>query len=418
MRIPVIGMIIVVVASLMAWGIPAQAQGLTSTYEFINLSAIPVDFYRDEAAVFFNNGTATLSAERVITDPASTTFRIYPANADPASTPALAELTVDLTGGEIFLVAAVETNGVYQLVQHTFDLNVIGPNLARVEVVHLSAGLPNLALVGQNGDVLVEQAVMGQSTYADVPGGTYQMGFKDAADLAGADVYTRTVNLKAGELDTLIFYGADQANLFEIIQPLEQLGAIRIVHAGQVLPNVDVYFGENAVFLELAYLSDSGYHLIAPGEYQVKVVEAGGSVNAPAIWEGPITIANNAPLTGVLFGENGARLSLYQDDHLQMPPNQARVRFINAAFNLPLLTVMNGASVMTDALGYALGSRNLAVEAGSYTYDFEETQGAPYATAEAVIQPNHNYTFIAAGNPVVNDSLDVIVLDWYWNTEE
>jgi hypothetical protein len=403
------------------WPNSTHAQSApTSIYEFINLTGSPLDFYRDGGAVFFNNAGVSRSAERVINDPQTTLFSVYAANSDPTQAEPVADLSLELIGGEtLALIAVTDAQGAIQLVRHQYDLNALGPNRARLEVLHLSPALPALNAIGQNGDPLLTDITPGAASFADVPAGTYQMGFKPAQTPTGDDAYTTTLNLAVGQVHSLIFYGGEQAAAFEVIHAVEQLAALRVVHAGRVLPAVDIYLGQTALFLELAYLDASDYITLPSGEYQVKVVAGGASVNGAAIWEGPLTLASNAPLTAVLFGENQARLSVYQDDHLQMPPNQARVRFINAAFNLPLLTVSGQSEPLADGLEYALGSRNLAVEAGQYSYGFAETQGDLYATlADITIQANHHYTYVVAGNPIINNTVEVIALEWYWNTPE
>ena len=116
------------------------------------------------------------------------------------------------------------------------------------------------------------------------------------------------------------------------------------------------------------------------------------------------------------LGEGSLRLLTYQDDHQLIPENQARLRVINAAVNLPQLTVRDDSSTpLVGGLEYVLGSRNQNIDAGFRTLVFRETSGLDYVTlTDFEFQPNHFYTFIVIGNALIDGSIEVLPLDWNW----
>jgi len=411
-------LLIVVFSVLFARPLAAyQAEG-SPVFQFINLlqGQDGVDLYRNDGVAYFDVPLASVTTERAVIESGTQTFALYPRNAVPGAVEPLATLDLDFVAGQRVLLIATELEGAVVILPHVYDYRSVASNRARIELVHLADTLPALAAQGQNGDTLIAAAAKGEATRADVPGGVYQMNLLEAE--SGASRLSTAVNAVAGNLITLLVYGEQNPRVLIFEQIIPQDGLMRFVHAGRVVPALDVYFDDELVFGGLEYTDSTAYTRFEPGSYSVSVYRMGeqpGS-STPLLAPQTLSLSSTAPLTAVLMGESGLRLLTYQDDHQMIAADRARARFIHAAWNMRLLTVLGANNAtLADGVDYVLATRNQNVPAGVQTLTFKETNAEVYAMLQDFeFAANHSYTFVMVGNVLVPDSVEVLVLDWNW----
>lgn len=388
----------------------AQAEG--SPFRFVNLTDQTVDLFREGNPALFANEPAALSAERVITEAGEQTFAVFAANTNPESANPLAVLTLDVAPNTPFLLYAHSVDDSIVLETHNYDLSPSLVNHGRIEVLH-RASAPPVGVAGQNGDVLLERIENGKTLAVDVPAGLYQASVF-TPDTPQTPVLNATLDATNGVATTMVIYdGAEAPRAFLVSNNVAQDGLFRFAHAGRISPDVDLYLDDDLVFSGIAFGQSTEYVVLPTGDYTASLREAGID---DEVWSGNITISANSPLTGVALGENNFRLLTYLDDLQIIPAEQARVRVINAAFNVPLLTVRDGGDTpLVGGLEFALGSRNQNISLEPRTLTFRETDGIDLFTIEGQnFAFNHHYTFVVVGNAFVEDSLQAIVLDWNW----
>lgn len=396
---------------------PGRAQEATnSPYQFLNLMAEPLDLYLDGEAVFFGVEPTVFARERVLTDTGAYPFAIYAENADRTTTDAFAELAVELSAGTPFLlVAYMQADGTPALMQINRDLAPIGANLGRLQAVNLSQ-FDALTVTGQNADVLVEALPAGEILSQDISAGNYQVTLTEAA---GEQVGATGTNLQPGTLTVLIMYG--DARTIQFSEALEQKALFRFVHGGRVSPALDVYMNDVLTFENIAFQGVTDYALVEAGTYPVALYEAGADPASSApLWSGNVILSTSLPQTGVALGETNFRLLTYADDLLQLPLDTVRVRVINAALNMPLMTVTDATeSVLVGGLEYALGSQNLARPVGEDTFTFRETDAAfTISLDNFALEPHTSYTFVVVGNALIEDGVTILTLPWRWDQGE
>ncbi|MFP4321653.1 MAG: DUF4397 domain-containing protein [Anaerolineales bacterium] len=411
-------LLLVIFMSLALW--PSRATiaqdavtDMRITYRFLNLTDQNVDLYRAGEVVFFDVAPRTPSAERTLAVDEAPEFSVYAANDTPGEAEPFLEGGVELSPGSDALLILTNTGGELAWLVHIIDTTPLAPQRARLEVLHLADEGP-LNLVGQNDDTL-SAALPGEAMRSAIPSGGYQYRLQDAAD---ADVLQATLEAQPGTVTTLILTDdADDLHTISLRDTVPQQAAIRLVHAGRIAPAVDIYFNDVMLVSNLAYQELSDYTALAPDTYRVSIYEA-GQLPAPgtALWEGNVELTASAPRTGVILGEASLRLITYLDDHQLIPQDRARLRIVNAALNLPLLTVRQAEqnAPLVGGLEYALGSGNQNLEPGSLALTFRETDGIDLRMEDFDLQANHYYTLVTVGNALIEDEFGVLVLDWNW----
>jgi hypothetical protein len=396
----------------------AQTTDGDVTFRFVNLTGSPVDLYRNGNIAFFGNNTGQPSAERVI-EAGSQTFQIYAENKVPTAAEPLAELSIEPAAQSEFLLIASQREGQISLQTLEYSRDPIRPQFARLEILHLAESLPDFTLIGQNQDVLVEKAAQGAITRVDIPAGNYQAVFRDAAN-STADLAARAIITRAGQLHTILVYGTEDVRVLQIDHPLEGLAEFRFVHAMRLTGAVDVYFDLVLMFSGIKFQEATDYILTEPGTYTIGIYQKGTLPNIDLpLWSGEVQLSSTSPLTGVASGENNLRMITHLDDHLLIPAEKGRIRFINAALNLLSLTVQDDqGDFIVREVEYVLGSRHRNIDAGERSLIFRETEGDTYATLSAFpLEANHYYTFVVVGNALIEGNVTVIVLDWTWHDQ-
>lgn len=394
----------------------AQQSNQSVTFRFVNLTAEPIDLYRDGEIVFFGTESEGVSAERVLNNPGTYEFQIYEINGNRAEDDPFDEGDFEFAGGDYQLLVAYETADGIALAAFELPLFDVLTHRSRLNVINVSAN--TIDVVGQNQDTLVAGLAVNETVFADVPSGNYQAQILDADGTALGEAAIDLSGLQdsLARAETLIVFGIDDVQSISISNTVGQQALFRFVHAARISPAMDVYVDGVLVASNIAYLEATEYLAFPTGSYSVELFETGGLDNL--LWNGIVELTTTFPRTGVALGEANLRLLTYADDLQQIPAERARVRFINAAQNLLSMSVLDTAgNPLVGGLEYALGSPNQNIPTDPQTLAFRETGVETYVTLEGFgFDRNTVYTFIVVGNIFIADETEVVVLTWNWQT--
>ncbi len=414
----------VLIVCLLASGIfaaPPQQGTEDVTYRFANLTQdTGVDLYRNDRVAFFGIAPGQLSAERVIDSSDTQTFRLYPQNATPETTSPMVELSLKIEPNTDFVLVGRQEGEQFFLEAYARDLSSIVTHRARVQVIHVAEGAPEIAVIGQNEDVLIDRAELLTPIQADVPAGNYQISVVNADDTS--EILAQVpLNAASGTLSTLLVYGTgEDVRAQSFSTPLVQKGLFRFVHAAQNTPAVDIYLDDIKVFENIPYEGTTEYvdvGLKDESSYVLALYATGADPASTApLLQTNITISDKYAITGMIEQGSDLRLITHIDDLQQMSVGRARVRFVNAALNLPLMTVTDGnGNPIVDPIEYPNSSSHRSLTEGSRTLIFKKTGGAQVHTVDNFnFQANHFYVLILVGNAQIPNTLTVLVLDWNW----
>lgn len=390
------------------------------TYRFANLTQdTGVDLYRNDRIAFFGIAPGQLSAERVIDSSATQTFRLYPQNANPETTPPIVELSLKIEPNTDFVLIGRQENDTFFLEAYARDLSSIVTHRARVQVIHVAEGAPEVAVIGQNEDMLIDRAGFITPIQADIPAGNYQISVVNADDTS--EILAQVpLNAASGTLNTLLVYGTGQdVRAQSYSTPLVQKGLFRFVHAAQNTPAIDIYLDDIKVFENVPYKGTTEYVDVGLKEdsYMLALYPTGTDpASTTPLLQTNITISDNYAVTGMIEQGSELRLITHIDDLQQISVGRARVRFVNAALNLPLMTVTDGnGNPIVDPIEYPNSSSHRSLTEGSRTLIFKKTGGAQVHTVDNFnFQANHFYVLILVGDAQSPNTLTVLVLDWNW----
>jgi len=403
---------------------PSSQESEDVTYRFANLTqGTGVDLYRNNRVAFFGIAPGQVSAERVVNSSDAQIFRLFPENANPETSQPLVELGVKIEPGTYVVIVARQQDEEFFLEAYARDLSSIVTHRARLQVIHAAERAPDIAVVGQNEDVLIDRAAYITPVQADIPGGNYQISIVNADQRDEVLAQVR-LEANAGTHSTLLVYGSGEAIRAQSFSTsLEQKGLFRFVHAASMTAPVDVYMDDIRIFENIPYQGVTEYTEVGlnagsrPTRYTLALYPTGAdAASTPPLLLTTITISANFAVTGLAEQGSNLRLITHIDDLQQMSIGRARVRFVNAALNLPLMTVTDGGgNPIVDPIEYPNSSSHRSLTEGTRTLIFKKTEGARVHTVNDFdFQANHFYVLILVGDAQIPNTLTVLVLDWNW----
>jgi hypothetical protein len=392
------------------------------SYRFINLTEqATVDLYRNQGIAFSGAAQGTESATRTLSNDGQHTFALYAANQNPSAGLPLAELELGQRGGDFLLFALQDAQGI-RLAVYEYNNDPVPTNRTRFSFWQASPVLPaNVALVGQNGDLLNDPQVnLAQAekpwTTTLVPSAIYQVEIRESVE--GPALAATTLNLTLANSILVVAYGARPLRFYQFNFPLPSQATVRFFHAGRISPPLDVYANGRLLLQNLAYGAATPYILLTPNTYTLTAYESGADpARVTPLWTGQTPITASSPLTAVLLGEANLRLLTYADDHFGIESGQTRYRFINAALNTLLVTLGDSrrpSEPLVRDIQYVLASGNRLTPATPATLTVSETGGQDYLTLDYVFEANTAVTFVLVGNALVEGSMKLVPLTWSW----
>lgn len=146
---------------------------------------------------------------------------------------------------------------------------------------------------------------------------------------------------------------------------------IRILHATEALPNVDIYANGNALVKNLSYGEFSNYIPVLPGNYNVEVYAAGTTTNpllSTNLYITPNSVFNVAAI------KSAGNVSLYPIPEPLTSQNFGRacIRFVNLSETSPAvnLTFSNGTSLF-NSVGFKDITDYACITPGTYSFNIK-----------------------------------------------
>ncbi len=185
--------------------------------------------------------------------------------------------------------------------------------------------------------------------------------------------------------------GATQA------QAQEGNGTLSVIHAAAGAPSVDVYVNGEVALSSRDFFS-AGTIDLAPGYYEVRVVEEGASPDDVLVGK-VVTVDENDAYTLALIGTtDGVRGLLLENSTSAPEAHEARVRILHAATGTgPLDVALADSEPFLDDAVFGTATY-IDMPAGTYALDLASSEGeALLRTVDLTFNAGWTYTLVVTG---------------------
>ncbi|GAB4550353.1 MAG: hypothetical protein OHK0023_16150 [Anaerolineae bacterium] len=185
----------------------------------------------------------------------------------------------------------------------------------------------------------------------------------------------------------------------------QQRATIRLFHAGNGAPTVDMLLDQTAVANRVAFGTFSASLPINPGSYRLQLMEGGTNNEVAAV---DVVLKAKETVIYVLRGKgDGYEILRYTEDRSPVPIAQSRVAAINAVEGEVALGVfLSNVSIGATTSG-GQGTPSRAVNQGEALLQFREGS-AIYFEQQVVLRPRIAYTYVLYtdlnGNPRLSEA--------------
>lgn len=389
-----------------------------ATVRFIHASpgAPPVDILVDGQPILEGLTSGEASQYLVVT-PQEHRLQVVPSGQTAEA--ALFDETIDAGQGRAYLVAVYGLLNDLQGAIYEVNLDDIEPENARVRLINLSPEAGDIDLLETGGDEWFGDIGLGTATdYRDVAPGSY------SADLRGEDdrVLRTIANLSFNETRAydVVVLGliSDDSLTVQALETVvsppcsEVLGitaaptdaCVRIVHAAQDAPGVDVYVNEAQIANGLEFGTATEYAAVPSGGGRgVRAVAAGGPMEE-AILDESLDFNPGQAYEIVLTGTgNDLGLLITGTDLRPVAAGQARLRVIHASPDAGGVNIgLTGQDEnLYEGVDFGDATDYIIVDAGEYP--IEVRPGGDDMTvalqADAAIEEGTVYDLVALGRP-------------------
>ena len=318
----------------------------------------------------------------------------------------LASGTFQIGAHESVLFAAQGTADALQVGVYVADLSPIPPQSSRLTVVNLAAGDPPFRVEQIDGGTLIDSLDVYEESSVVMPAGGYNIRFANAS--TGEKMMEQGgIQLPEGTATLLIAFDDDPADplinaLTVSSNQVEEYAAVRWAHLNIYGPPVDIYMDGQPAVTSLAYKMKTDYKLYPPKVYDIKVYQAGADpATAQPLNQQSVDLSGTSfPRTIFVYGQpDQAQLGIVPDSLEALSAGTGRIRFINAAIDVPGVAVYLAAdgSQIVDNIVFGDGSNNFNVPAGTYVYNFVASFGA-VGRAEVTVEAGKIYTVVLGGS--------------------
>lgn len=349
--------------------IPDAVAGKTGKVRITHASkgAPNVDIYLDGSSTPAVTDLAFGKSTDFITLPAKEFLvAIRPAGQSPVNAPVYeGKITVPTdANAEVVAMGLLDGDPSFMVGAFPVDLSETAGKV-RVYVIHAAAGAGEVD-VRVNGKAVVEGAAFGAFTaeplVADAgiinvvatPVGKSSPVVKrfTQAELAGNTIYT-----------LLFVDGQDAPVVLSYAQP----GAVRVTHASEGAPNVDVYVNDVLTFPDLAFGASAALTPVAQGTYQLALRPAGAAADSDPVYAAEIKVAAGVPVDliamGMLEGEPAFTVAAFPFDPFGVG-DKARVYLIHAASKAGAVDVRINGKTAIEGFEFGKTSDGVDLEPG------------------------------------------------------
>lgn len=153
---------------------------------------------------------------------------------------------------------------------------------------------------------------------------------------------------------------------FGNVQAQSNPARVRIIHAAQEMPPVDILLDGQRVLANVPFPAISDYLDVPAGQHQVAVVPAGQAASAALLTTTASFEAGKAYSVAAV-GQQDVAVQVYTDDLSAPPAGKAHIRLIHLSPDAPgaNVEVVNGPTLATD-LAFTEATAYQAVDAGTY----------------------------------------------------
>lgn len=347
-----------------------------------------------------------------------------------------AEVAVE-AGGEYTVIAANSLDSI-EAILVAEDTNGPSDGNASVNVVHAAAGVPNVDVYvtapggALNSPALSDVPYKASAELDDVAPGDYQVRITAAGDTEV--VYdSGELALSAGDDLTLVALPANKGNAPVSLAALtdssdtpsfvvlSDRAEVRVVHASNDAPNVDVFANGDQVLTNVAFKAASGYLSVPGGEYDFDI-SVTGEPAANAVLSATANLERGESYTVLAIGSVGAATLdtwVVVDD--RSAGDMAKLTVLHAApfsgtsevdvyAGADPLTIAPGTLVEED-LAYETSAGPLLLPAGNYGIKVTAANTVTPVIDTALMLANGNNKTAVALVEDDNTTFDLIVLD-------
>jgi subtilisin family serine protease len=176
---------------------------------------------------------------------------------------------------------------------------------------------------------------------------------------------------------------------------------VRVAHLSPDAPNVDILVNDALAFADIPFQEITGYAMLPPGTYNVKVVPAGAT--EPVVIEADLTLEAGTDYTVAAVNVLASIEPLVLvDDNSDPAAGESRVRFVHAAPSAPAVDIaVTGGPILFSDIEFKEVGDYLAVAAG--TYDLEArlagTDTVVLSLPGVTVEDGKVYTVYAVDEP-------------------
>lgn len=142
---------------------------------------------------------------------------------------------------------------------------------------------------------------------------------------------------------------------------------VRVVHAAETVPAVDVFLDGTAALKNVGFISISDYLDVPAGEHEIALVPAGQNVDA-ALLTTTVTVEGGKAYTVAGVGREDVQIKLFNDDISAPAAGKARIRAIHTLPDAPGVDVeVVGGPRVFENITFPNASNYAEIDAGTYS---------------------------------------------------
>ncbi|MFJ7364013.1 DUF4397 domain-containing protein [Peribacillus frigoritolerans] len=188
---------------------------------------------------------------------------------------------------------------------------------------------------------------------------------------------------------------------------------IRFFHAAPTAPSFDVYVNEMHILKNFSYKESNGYLPLSPGKYQLNIFRSGQNTSPLLSCKMALEIGASYTIALSPTAANESLKLLPFEDNPSVPPNEAKVRFIQLSHDLLSVDIaVKGGDVVFDQLHFRKASEYLTIH--PMIVDFEVriagTKEIALPLPNKAFQENTSSTIYLIGSNRESSSLETLTL--------